>query len=141
MGLDMMAYKVRIDKVGCHHTQLPEGYDKGQEELAYWRKHPNLQGWMEKLWEAKMRKSGREIPSRPVGQFSGMSIFNCIPVRVDEDDLRRLEKAVLADALPFASGFFWGVSRPEHKELDLKFIAKARQAIADGYAVIYDSSW
>ena len=37
MGLDMYAY------VGT----------EGQCELAYWRKHPNLHGWMEKLWESK----------------------------------------------------------------------------------------
>lgn len=33
----------------------------GQEdqEIAYWRKHPNLQGWMEQLW----REKGGEVNS------------------------------------------------------------------------------
>jgi hypothetical protein len=28
-------------------------------EIAYWRKHPNLHGWMEKLAERKRRQSFR----------------------------------------------------------------------------------
>jgi len=39
MGLDQFAYSVDA---------------KGKrEEIAYWRKHPNLQGWMEALWIEK----------------------------------------------------------------------------------------
>lgn len=39
MGLDQYAYYLD---------------DKNERvELAYWRKHPNLQGWMEALWEKK----------------------------------------------------------------------------------------
>ena len=38
MGLDQYAYKV------VAHDE------DNRDEIAYWRKHPNLQGWMEQLW-------------------------------------------------------------------------------------------
>ena len=42
MGLDMYAYVA--DKAG---------QEVDSRELAYWRKHPNLHGWMERLAESK----------------------------------------------------------------------------------------
>ena len=44
--------------------------------------------------------------------------------------------------LPRTSGFFFGENSDEHyKEQDLEFVQDARVAIADGYTIIYDSSW
>jgi hypothetical protein len=37
MGLDMYAYAA---------TKSNADYETGQHEIAYWRKHPNLHGWM-----------------------------------------------------------------------------------------------
>ena len=45
MGLDQYAY------VAAQATD--EGHGFGQRELAYWRKHPNLHGWMEQLWRSQ----------------------------------------------------------------------------------------
>ena len=42
MGLDMYAYIAR---------KKSEDFNSARE-IAYWRKHPNLQGWMENLWES-----------------------------------------------------------------------------------------
>ena len=42
MGLDQYAY-----------AKESEGAEE-QEELAYWRKHNRLQGYMEKLWNLKV---------------------------------------------------------------------------------------
>ena len=42
MGLDMYAY-----------TAAKEGQEATARELAYWRKHPNLHGWMEQLWKSR----------------------------------------------------------------------------------------
>ena len=44
MGLDMYAYTAAKEQAD---------YETGQRELAYWRKHPNLHGWMERLAKSK----------------------------------------------------------------------------------------
>jgi len=123
MGLDQFAYC--IDNNG------------EKEELAYWRKHPNLQGWMENLWESKGRPGLTEDNS---GNMLGD--FNCIPVELNIDDLDDLEDAVRGSALPETAGFFFGGnSDNEYKEEDLEFIRKAREALDSGLTVVYDSWW
>lgn len=123
MGLDQFAHAV--DNNG------------EKEELAYWRKHPNLQGWMENLWESKGK------PGLPEDQTSDMmSDFNCIPVELNSDDLDDLEDAVRGSGLPSTTGFFFGSDSDEHyKENDLEFIRKAREALDAGLTVVYDSWW
>lgn len=126
MGLDMNAFAVDASVIPAGQQvnfTLPEGYKP--EELMYWRKHPNLHGWMERLYRNK----------------GGAGEFNCQDVLIEEDDLDALEKDVLADALPKTAGFFFGQSRPEDKERDLKFIAAARRALAEGKLVFYTSWW
>jgi hypothetical protein len=61
MGLDQYAYTAA--KAGAYNEYYEdENYEKEDSdptkqskprELAYWRKHPNLQGWMKRLWEEK----------------------------------------------------------------------------------------
>lgn len=121
MGLDQ--YAMAIDSNG------------EKEEIAYWRKHPNLQGWMENLWETKGRPGDRNENS-PLGDF------NCIPVELDYDDLDDLEDAVRGSGLPDTTGFFFGSNSDEHyKEQDLEFITKAREALDNGLTVTYNSWW
>lgn len=123
MGLDQFAYAV--DNNG------------EKEELAYWRKHPNLQGWMENLWEAKGKPG---LPENHTGDMMGD--FNCIPVELDYDDLACLESAITNGELPSTCGFFFGNnSDNEYKEQDLEFIEKAREALDNGLTVMYDSWW
>ena len=123
MGLDQFAYS--LDKNG----------DKTQ--LAYWRKHPNLQGWMENLWEKKGRP-GLEGPN----EDSPMGDFNCIPVELTHEDINNLESDILNDRLPVTVGFFFGEDKGEYyKEKDLKFIQVARAALDNGLTVMYDSWW
>ena len=71
----------------------------------------------------------------------GTDTFNCVTVRIDEADLNALEDAVKNDRLPQTEGFFFGTSRPEEKDDDLKFISAAREAMKDGYTVFYSSWW
>ena len=58
MGLDQYAYVAgrtgQRDEYWNQHD-LPEDQRTVTKprEIAYWRKHPNLQGWMERLWEEK----------------------------------------------------------------------------------------
>lgn len=96
------------------------------EELAYWRKHPNLQGWMEELYHEK----------------GGTEDFNCVEVELTLEDLDALEKCVSDGGLPPTTGFFFGSPSDErYREQDLEFIEKAREAIANGKQVYYSSWW
>lgn len=95
-------------------------------EIAYWRKHPNLQGWMENLYRSR----------------EGDGDFNGDELELHLDDLIDLELAVKTKSLPTTTGFFFGSPSDEHHyDEDLSFIAAARHAIAEGYRVFYNSSW
>jgi hypothetical protein len=138
MGLDMNAYKTKakftkeVDfndeiygKTGDGEIDF-EGLIVDIEEIAYWRKHPNLHGWMEQLYR---KKGGTETS------------FNGDTVLLTEEDIDSLKIAVLTGSLPSTSGFFFGDSKQEINFADLEFIEKAKQAIKEGYTIYYDSSW
>jgi hypothetical protein len=120
MGLDMYAFAT-TESVAAEVDFDCESVNK----LAYWRKHPNLHGWMEQLYRAK----------------GGVAEFNCVNVVLTAADLDRLEADIMTDALPRTEGFFFGTSRPDEVDLDFDFIAKARAAIAEGQTVFYTSWW
>ena len=103
-----------------------EGLIVDIEEIAYWRKHPDLHGWMEQLYR---KKGGTEVS------------FNGDTVLLTEEDIDNLKIAVLTRTLPSTSGFFFGASRQEINFADLEFIEKAKEAIKEGYTIYYDSSW
>ncbi len=123
MGLDQYATARKGEP-----QQDAEGYTYYEDtmELAYWRKHPNLQGWMESLWHVK-GNSGE---------------FNCVDLELTLDDLDSLEKSLDNEALPETVGFFFGGDADDHyAEADREFIVAARAAIKQGYTVIYSSWW
>ena len=102
------------------------------QELAYWRKHNRLQGWMEELYT---RKGGKEE-------------FNCVDLELTEEDINDLETAIEDRELPETGGFFFGNDSYSdyegeygYKEDDLKFISNARKALEEGRQVIYSCSW
>ena len=114
MGLDQYAYK------------LTESDPTEREEIAYWRKHPNLQGWMEQLW----RSNG------------GKGEFNCVDVELTLEDLDDLEQSINNAGLPETTGFFFGSNSDDYyTEQDREFILAARNNIKDGYKVVYTSWW
>jgi hypothetical protein len=121
MGLDMYAYATTDDIPDVDFAEPSDSV-----KLQYWRKHPNLHGWMERLY----RKKG-----------GGAEDFNFVPVLLTEADLATLHDDVIADRLPETVGFFFGTSRPEEKQDDLDFIQKARAAISEGKKVFYTSWW
>jgi len=124
MGLDMYAFTVPADSVGDGVTDVALG--DNAVELFYWRKFNALHGWMEQLYRSK----------------KGLRVdFNCTTVRLTSEDLDRLERE--ASTLQPIEGFFFGEQTiyPEQLESVATFIAKARQALADGNAVYYDSWW
>ena len=96
-------------------------------ELAYWRKHPNLHGWMERLAESKNLK---------------YDSFNGIEMELTHEDLDELERAVTHKQLPPTGGFFFGNDADDHYyESDLSFIKNAKAELFFGLKVFYNSSW
>jgi hypothetical protein len=123
MGLDMFA---------CTTPEKPSSevdFKTTQwSELHYWRKHPNLHGWMEQLY---CEKGGSNAD------------FNCGAVQLNLADLDLLEADIREQRLPRTGGFFFGASDGSKSEMedDLAFVAKARQALADNLTVYYTSWW
>ena len=132
MGLDMYAYTLPASLAGDKQTDI-EVFEEGKPrdgvdtEFAYWRKFDNLHQWMQDLYYIK---GGLE------------STFNCVTVRLTPADLDKLWDA--APDLKPKSGFFWG-DEAEMTQEDVdevrEFVTKARAAIAEGKAVVYDSWW
>jgi hypothetical protein len=98
---------------------------KGEEQLdiAYWRKHANLEGWMSNLYAER----------------GGQGDFNCTELRLFENDIIALEEVY--DGLETASGFFWGASEKEDDDTTKTFIEDAKSFIAEGYEIVYTSWW
>ena len=86
MGLDQYAY------VAAQANSEWNG--NNHRELAYWRKHPNLQGWMEQLW-----RSRNTDPAVDPG-------FNGVEVELTWEDIDALEAAIRHKQLPATSGFY-----------------------------------
>jgi hypothetical protein len=123
MGLDQYANARRGEAIVDD-----EGYTYYEDsmELAYWRKHPNLQGWMRDLYYEK----------------GGEGEFNCVDVELTLEDLDALEASLDEEALPETTGFFFGSDSSEYyAEADREFIVAARAAIKQGYTVTYSSWW
>jgi len=96
-----------------------------EEEIAYWHKHPNLQGWMKELWSKDH-----------IGEFNLTKVF------LSKEDLDELERVVKSGTLSPTSGFLFGDDFCAHYYAhDLEAIEKARQAIDEGFDVYYESWW
>ena len=108
-----------------------EGFEEYLEwddtiQLAEWRKHPNLQGWMQELYYEK----------------GGEGEFNCVDLELTLNDLNALEATLDEEELPETVGFFFGSNADDHyAEADREFIVQARAALKQGYKVIYSRWW
>jgi len=118
MGLDQYAHSV--DENG------------EKTEIAYWRKHNRLQGWMEKQWR----------------DLGGEGDFNCEELELSPADIDVLEDAVMAARLPQTEGFFFGQDSYEdqrwsadYRKQDVEFIEAARAALRAGHRVLYYCWW
>ena len=121
MGLDQYAY---VSENGKH--------DDDSREIAYWRKHNRLQGWMEN----KYIDNG------------GTKEFNCVAVELTLEDIEQLDVVINNKMLPETGGFFFGNdSYSEYdgeygdKETDRKFIKDAKAALDDGWKIVYSCWW
>lgn len=123
MGLDMYALSTKA-KPETDVDFSTKNFE--QTELHYWRKHPNLHGWMQNLYDMK----GGTSPD-----------FNGDCVVLDILDLDNLEGDIKNGNLPDTSGFFFGQSHPDSDLDDLDFVNKAREEIKNGKTVYYTSWW
>ena len=115
MGLDMYVYQTCEDNL-IDNTQFSdkEVIDcKKLEEVWYWRGHPRLHKWFEKLY---LEKGGK------------CEVFNGEYVKLTIEDINKLEKVLRKDKLTPV------------KE-DLQFICKARKILKGSNCLIYSSFW
>ena len=135
MGLDMYAYVGRpgqrdefYEKANWdENTKELVGPVSRPVEIAYWRKHPSLHGWMEKLAERKNLK---------------YKSFNGVELELTWEDIDELEQAIRHGQLPFTEGFFFGKPADNvYYEEDLKFCVDAKAELFLGFKVFYNSSW
>jgi hypothetical protein len=143
MGLDMYAYSA--NKAGAQTEYWDNGeFDKElgdfkstctkPKELMYWRKHPNLHGWMENLWQRK------GCPG--LDPDDNHQIFNGVELELTWEDLMALEYDIAHKALPSTQGFFFGEDSDNYyKKQDQEFIREAKADLLCGLKVFYNSSW
>lgn len=102
-------------------------------ELGYWRKHPNLHGYI-------------------VNNFAD-GAYNCQPIVLNEPDIKDIIHAIKYDSLPHTTGFFFGTSTAldspsyeEEKQEDIEIFNKALKWLEvdepkTHKSVIYQASW
>lgn len=124
MGLDMYAYAVSKNELN-EDFKIAENADK--QELSYWRKFNALHGWMQSLYRHR----------------GGIEEFNCIPLRLYEENLKALLNDANNHKLVPVDGFFFGpqVIDEYHIESVRKFVDDALAEIESGREVYYDSWW
>ena len=123
MGLDQYAYST------ARHIDTPVDFPDDEDDtmIATWRKHPDLHGWMERLYRQRN------------GQADS---FNVATVALTPEDLRQLRDDVKDDALPHTEGFFFGHSHDDyHAAPTLVFVDDALAEISKGRTVFYTSWW
>ena len=143
MGLDQYAY-----------SRPPRKRNSDNDiQIAEWRKHNRLQGWMQDLWESK--GCPNEDKYGDDDDDDAEVLFNCVPLQLTEEDIYSLEDAILNFEFPESNGFFWGSDSyfwtdennepfPEneyyYQEADLQFIKDARKALKKKHRIFY-SCW
>jgi hypothetical protein len=118
MGLDMYLqgrlyhHGMKYDSKGKYTERKREqvdGYEKTttEIELAYWRKHPNLHGYIVKTFN-----NGED---------------DCTPIDLSPDNLDQIASAIEKNELPETTGFFFGESswHEEEKEKNVEIFRKA----------------
>lgn len=127
MGLDMYMFgKVhRVWTEDPDATELVESSDN--LELAYWRKHPNLHGYI-------------------VQQYAG-GVDRCQEIPLTATDLLDIIEAVRSKELPNTQGFFFGTSTGDDEEIeyDVEQLGKVLNWLTEDTKVLrtihYQASW
>jgi len=129
MGLDAYLYRYK----GKNRKEV-DFKTKEEEEIHYWRKHPNLEAFMSDLY---FNKGGEGIE-----YFDGHKSFNCCKVELKEQDIDTLQELIISDKLPEGGGFFHGNNADDiYKEETLEALKYAKNAIEEGDRIYYTSWW
>ena len=114
--------------MGLDQTAYTKDKDGQQCEIAYWRKHNALDGWMESRWRSKGNDHS----------------WNNQEAELTLEDIKDLEEDVRSDNLPETTGFFYGAdSRFDEfkKEQTLEFIEDAKVLLEQGEKIYYECSY
>ncbi|WP_143393267.1 hypothetical protein [Fimbriiglobus ruber] len=129
MGLDMYLQGEAFFTFE-HPNRSLKPFPKQSEmyQLGYWRKHPNLHGFI-------------------VETFAN-AVDDCKEIELTASDLRRIVQAIKERQLPETTGFFFGKSdpTPEQTGEDIKIFEAAivwleSQELAVWRSVSYRASW
>lgn len=136
MGLDMYLkgrkYYTNFKKGGIGYVLQPRKKEEGFEvtskqlDLGYWRKHPNLHGYIVDNFA-----DGRD---------------ECQDIYLEKEHIQQIIDAVKADELPETEGFFFGKSKDADDQETIKQLKGALNWLnkeIDGIwkSVIYCASW
>ena len=131
MGLDMYFIAVPADQIinkisDTKFNTVINDLD-AYHEIQYFRKHNQLNGWLEQLYYEK----------------DGQGEFNCSTMILTIQDLDRLRDDIQSDSLPDAQGFFWGNRdiTPEVKQQYMDLINESVSRIHKGEIVYYYPNW
>lgn len=131
MGLDMYLEGRRFLRTNWENPEanLKRGKYRVKEEtleLAYWRKHPNLHGF--------------------IVQTFADGVDECQEINLSADNPQTIIDAIHADALPTTEGFFFGSSDGTEKDSDLDAFKGALEWLNEPEEgvwrdVVYQASW
>jgi len=131
MGLDMYLEGRKYIFTNWEHPEkntMEDGFKLKEKtlELGYWRKHPNLHGYI-------------------VQNFAS-GVDECQDITLNIENLEQLLSAVETDSLPETCGFFFGTSLPEDKKPSIQIIQGAIKWLKEkeknvDRSVVYRASW
>lgn len=131
MGLDMYLQGKKFlwtDWENPENNQKEDGFEVSEKilRLGYWRKHPNLHGYI-------------------VETFAD-GVDECQDIELSREDIVKILHAIESKELPETSGFFFGSSDGSETLQDLAIFQKAlawldAKAKGESRDVIYRASW
>ena len=128
MGLDQIAYKLKknfINKNVDFSLNDEECCDSEMDEFAFWRKHWHFDQFMEELY---FNKGGKE------------EIYNSCWLKLSTKDLDGLEIHLQNDQ-KYKEYDQYQEYEGEEIDYDANFIAQARDALKNGFDIIYTNNW
>lgn len=128
MGLDMHlegSKSPRRDFDNPENNMTVDGFrlDSLRLDMGYWRKHPNLHGFI-------------------VNEFN-KGLDDCQPIPLNTEDIEKILTAIKEEKLPPTTGFFFGVSdlTEKQRQYDTEIFTKAMDWLKDNKVGEYRSVW
>lgn len=126
MGLDM--YLNGRNFIANRERPKVDGVDLKEQiyELGYWRKHPNLHGYIVKTF--------------------ANGVDECQEIFLTKENVEKILYAIEYRELPHTTGFFFGKSDGTEKDEDIKIFKRALEWLEKGdkdnwRSIFYQASW